>query len=83
MDFEIRLNQIIRTIARKEEAELNDATILTKDLGFDSIKIIEFIVTLEEEFDIEIDDNDMDVDLITQYKCIKEMLREKIKNNKV
>ena len=37
---------------------------LSEDLGFDSLSLVELIVDLEDRFDIEIDESDLDPGLI-------------------
>lgn len=47
----------------KEEFGLEEVTLdmsLTDDFDIDSIRALEFVMDLEEEFDIEIDDEDLE-----------------------
>ena len=41
-----------------KEEDINDETLLEEDLGADDLDIVELIMTLEEEFEIEISDED-------------------------
>jgi acyl carrier protein len=51
--------------------EINPMAKLTEDLGADSLTIVEIIMELEDTFDIEISDNDIDekstIDDIIKY----------------
>ena len=42
----------------KDEAEIMPASIIREDLGADSLDMVEIIMGLEDEFDIEIPDED-------------------------
>lgn len=47
----------------KEEFDVEDVTmdtVIREDLGADSIGLVEFVMALEDEFDIEIDDSKLD-----------------------
>lgn len=80
MNFEQKLKNIIANISMYD-IEINENTILTTDLGFDSVHIIELIVEIENEFNIEIDNDDLDIDNITVYGRLYNMIREKINSN--
>ena len=54
-------------------------TILTDDLGYDSIQIIELIVELESEFKIEIDDDDLEIENLIIYGKLHKMIERKIR----
>ncbi len=58
MDQQIIDGVILRLSAAGEP--LSPRTKLKDDLGFDSLKIVELIVALEEELDICIDDSDLE-----------------------
>ncbi len=46
-----------------------DAT-LREELGFDSLKMVELLVALEEEFEIEFDEGDLEPSLLI---CVKDI----------
>ena len=51
----------------KEEFDVENVnmdTVIREDLGADSIGLVELVMALEDEFDIEIDDSNLD-DIIT------------------
>ena len=55
-------------------SEVTDETHLIDDLGADSLNIVEVVMGIEEEFDIEIPDDDAET-LVTVGK-IKEYIKE-------
>ena len=82
MNIDKKLKSIIITIATHvaqdvDENLINENTILTSELGYDSVQIIELIVALEDEFNIEIDDDDLDIENLTNYGNLYEMICKK------
>jgi acyl carrier protein len=57
-EVEETLRKIIAKIIRKEDIVLNPATTF-KELGADSLDVVQVMVALEETFDIELVDEDM------------------------
>ncbi|KHD44470.1 acyl carrier protein [Streptococcus hongkongensis] len=53
-----RLTRIIQEIETNELPEINETTNFEKDLDADSIKLTEFIINVEEDFNISIPDED-------------------------
>ena len=80
MNLNEKLKEIIAEVALKDVAEsmINDETVLTSDLGYDSVQIIQLIVELESQFQIEIDDDDLDIDKLTIYCNLRDMIASKI-----
>ena len=54
-----KMQLVIQEQMGKEDIVLTEATKLD-DLGVDSIELIEFIINLEDEFDLEISDDTID-----------------------
>lgn len=54
-----RVVTVIRALS-PSEAELKDSVHLKHDLGFDSLKIVQLMVSLEEALQIEFDESDLD-----------------------
>lgn len=54
-----KINQILSELSLTDEP-INGTLILKDDLGFDSLRIVELIITLEENLAIEIDESDLD-----------------------
>jgi len=59
--------------------ELNEKSKLKKDLGIDSLKLVEMLIALEEEFSIEFTLSDLDVNKFAVvndvYKLISKYVR--------
>lgn len=67
MIFE-KVSKIIKDEFDVENIEMD--TIIREDLGADSIGLIELVMALEDEFDIEIDDSQLD-NIITVGDIVK------------
>lgn len=78
-----RINQIIIEEAHsggiKVPKTVNPNDSLVSDIGFDSILILQFILRLEEEFEIDIDDDVISFELFEKVSNIVELLEEKLK----
>ncbi len=57
MEFE-KLKKIIAEVLNVDEEEISMETTFVDDLGADSLDIFQIIMGLEEEFDIEIDNEE-------------------------
>ncbi len=74
MDIEEKVKDILCDLSGEESVE-NDAT-LKEDLALDSISMITMLVDIEEVFDIELDQSDMNpYDLITVQNVIELVCR--------
>lgn len=81
MDIEQRVKNLVANIAAEDITKITRETNLMLDLGYDSIKFVELIVKLESEFGIIMDDTDLDIDKITVYNKLLDIISEKIANN--
>ena len=57
MEFE-KLQEIIADVLNVQKEEINPETTFVDDLGADSLDIFQIIMGIEEEFDIEIDNDE-------------------------
>ena len=57
MEFE-KLQEIIADVLNVQKEEITPETTLVDDLGADSLDIFQIIMGIEEEFDIEIDNEE-------------------------
>jgi len=57
-DIESRVKEIIVEQLGVDESEVNPAASFVNDLGADSLDTVELVMALEEEFDIEIPDEE-------------------------
>ena len=64
-----RICFIIKEQLHKLELNITQTTTLHDDLGVDSITLTEFIINLEDEFHLEIPDEDVE-----NMKCMGEMM---------
>lgn len=67
MDIRGTIINIINELADKtnEDTIIDDNTNLIHDYQFDSIKLIELIVMIEDEFKLEIEDDDLELSNIS------------------
>lgn len=76
-----RVKQCIMKIVKDNsitEDSIKDETLLSKDLGLDSIMMIELIVEIEEEFDIEIDDEDLVFEEFDHFSSLVEIVDKQL-----
>ena len=59
MEFEILKKALVEQFNVNEDEITNDTSLL-EDLGADSLDLVELIMSMEEEFDIEIPDEDVE-----------------------
>ena len=74
------LNDIISEAIEKitlQKHEISDETDLAKDLQMDSLDMVELYTSLEEKFDIRVNDEEMS-NCGTKVKDIKELLKKYI-----
>lgn len=55
-----KISQMIKEQMHHEDMEVTEETSLKDELGVDSIDLMEFVVNLEDEFSIEIPDDDIE-----------------------
>ncbi|MGT2803219.1 acyl carrier protein [Streptococcus henryi] len=64
-----RISTLIKDQLHKPELTVTTETTLQEDLGVDSIALMEFIISLEDEFGLEIPDEDVE-----DMTCMGDML---------
>lgn len=52
-----KLSKIIADQLNMEQKEITEATLLKEDLNADSLDIVEIIMSIEEEFGVQVDDD--------------------------
>ncbi|HEL0589043.1 TPA: acyl carrier protein [Streptococcus equi subsp. zooepidemicus] len=63
MTEEVILEKIIALIKKQRsriDFDITEKTALKDDLGIDSIELVEFVINIEDEFGIDIPDEDVD-----------------------
>lgn len=73
-----RVKRCVSIVCRNDmdDSSISDDITLTDDLGFDSIMMIELIVELEDEFEIEIDEDDITLDEINDISSLIELVQK-------
>ena len=61
------------------ESEIGYNSYFKEDLGFSSLKMVELIFEIEKGYDIEFDDNDLDVSKINTVKDLENLVCEYLK----
>ena len=56
----VRISNLIKEQLHNEKIEVTMKTNIQEDLGIDSIALMEFIITLEDEFNLNIPDEDVE-----------------------
>ena len=74
MNLEEKVRKIIADTLSKSESEIKPESSLTEDLGADSLEIVELAMAMEEEFSIEIPDED--IEKIATVKDIIDYIHE-------
>lgn len=83
MDIERKVKDIISEQLNVPKLENNGFPIsLVEDLGADSLDIVELIMTFEEEFNIEISEEDIKTNPILTVNDAIELVKNKIPQNK-
>jgi len=78
-DIKEEITEIIIDISLIELDELTDDASLTHDLGFDSLDILEIIMTVEDEFNISIEDYLWNKDGVNSVSKIAKIVESKLK----
>lgn len=80
MDIEKKLKELIVDVATQDVNinSINQNTSLTNDLGYDSVQIIRLIIEVESEFNIAIEDEDLEVENLINYYNLRNMIERKI-----
>jgi len=69
-----KLIEVIKGLTPSDE-EITDATIL-ENLGFDSLKTVELMVEVEENFDIEFEESDLNTSKIQTVADLENLLKK-------
>lgn len=70
------LNKISNTVI--DAATIDKATSLINDFNFNSIKMVELIVSIESEFNISIDDDDLELEKLDSLDNLIGMIKAKM-----
>lgn len=83
MDTRKRIAMQVSSIAgiNLEQIDISKEINLIADFEFDSIKLIELIIVLENEFGIEITDEYLDLNIISDFQKLANIIEKLSKSN--
>jgi len=70
------LTDILRNVLDIQEEQIKDNSNFVKDLGADSLTVVEIVMEIEEEFDIEVPDEDAEG--LETVKDLRDYVKDKI-----
>ncbi len=78
MNDEKELKRIVLMISEKDVSpdDITDKTVLTKDLGYNSVKIIALIVEIESFFKFSIEDDCLDLEELIVFGSLKKIVEK-------
>lgn len=82
MSIKERLYKLILDLSEKDDAIITDKTNLIDDLSFDSVLMVSMIVEIESEFGITLDDDDLELDILSSVEQLEKMINQKVTENK-
>ena len=75
--LEERLKTIISScVLGIDKNQITESTDLMEDLGFESVNLVELIVDIENEFGIEIEDEFLDIEVLSSFNRLVDMLEK-------
>jgi acyl carrier protein len=78
MDVEAKVKAIIATQLMVDEEEVTPKSTLVDDLGADSLDVVEIVVQIEEDFDLEIPDEEAE-----NFKTVQDVIDGINRNMKI
>ena len=75
MSVEDKVKKIIADKLSVDEAEIVPTASFVEDLGADSLDLVELIMSMEEDFDIDISDDD--AEKLTTYQDVLDYIKSK------
>ncbi|MFC5775602.1 acyl carrier protein [Ectobacillus antri] len=78
-----KLKEIVVQNAKNkgDEIELTENTDLLKDLGYQSINVVQLMADLEEHFDFVFEDDEIDFDVICNFGKLSKFIQMKVETN--
>ena len=78
MSIKERLYKVITDLSEVDNPIITDETNLLDDLSFDSVLVVSMIVEIESEFGIILEDDDLELDILTNIGPLEKMIRSKV-----
>lgn len=82
MSIKERLYKLIANLSETIDPIITDETNLLDDLSFDSVLMVSMIVEIESEFGIVLDDDDLELDILSNVAQLEKMINKKVKEDK-
>ena len=77
--IEERIKKLIREADENVDVErLDEKTNLIDDYGFDSVNLVQLVVSIEDEFGIECEDDDLEMDKTSKYRELIKIIEKKL-----
>ena len=74
------IKSVIQSVSPKVGINTISAnTSMLRDIGLDSVQIIEFVVSLEDHFDYPLFDENLEVDLFDNFERLADFINNKLK----
>jgi acyl carrier protein len=80
IDTTLKEQILCLAIPKITKEAITHETNLIDHLGFDSVKLVQMIMELEDAFGIIFEDEDMDVDVLTNYGALQALIIQKTQN---
>ncbi len=78
-----RLKAVIYRVSNSDSFTITKNTNLVDDLGFDSVSIVSLIVEIEDEFNIVLEDEDLEIDLLSNVGTLENIISKKLTRNRI
>ena len=82
MNVQQRLYNLVLNLSENDNAVITEQTNLIDDLSFDSVLMVSMIVEIESEFGITLDDDDLELDILSSVEQLEKMINQKVTENK-
>jgi acyl carrier protein len=80
LDNRLRRDIINNSRVKIEEDDIHEDSNLINDFGYDSMLIINLFVELENEFNINFEDDDLNTSLLLEYRNLIKLIESKIES---
>lgn len=78
-----RLKAVIYRVSNSDSFTITKNTNLVDDLGFNSVSIVSLIVEIEDEFNIVLEDEDLEIDLLSNVGTLENIISKKLTRNRI
>lgn len=81
MNIEQKIKTILVEVTEGQfdKEKINNKTNIIDEIGLDSLQMINFILMLEDEFNLEIDFDEIEYEMFLKFSSLAEFVDEKIK----